>query len=365
MLIACFAAWAAGCGSVIVAMVDKDTNLAALPKVAAGFEISLSAQKDGLPGAGGPSGAARPRMSSDAARLENLGARPAVGSMWPKGDGFQVTQEPDRLIIAHSSRPVAEFVFRDGKILRPYFANVHTPGGLKATRNHPPIAGADAADHDTMHPGLWLAFGDINGADFWRNKGRIEHIRFTAPPVVKDGLLTYTTECVLRAPDGRAICSLTNRFTLRAQTHAWLIGWDATFRASDADLTFGDQEEMGFGARVATGITEKNGGVITNRRGLRTANATWGQPSEWCDYSGLIDGRRIGITLFADPGNFRPSWWHNRDYGVFVANPFGRASMKQGEKSLVTVRRGEILRLRFGAAFHSDAEFSPGDFYLK
>ena len=26
------------------------------------------------------------------------------------------------------------------------------------------------------------------------------------------------------------------------------------------------------------------------------------------------------------PSNFRTSWWHNRDYGVFVANPFGRVT---------------------------------------
>ena len=30
----------------------------------------------------------------------------------------------------------AEFVFRDEKILRPFFANFHAPGGLKVTRNH-------------------------------------------------------------------------------------------------------------------------------------------------------------------------------------------------------------------------------------
>ena len=54
-----------------------------------------------------------------------------------------------------------------------------------------------------------------------------------------------------------------------------------------------------------------------------------------------MDGKPIGITLLTDPKSFRPSWWHNRDYGVFVANPFGRAAMKQGDKSAVTVKRGE------------------------
>jgi len=59
----------------------------------------------------------------------------------------------------------------------------------------------------------------------------------------------------------------------------------------------------------------------------------------------------------ASPENFRESWWHNRDYGLMVANPFGRAAMKQGEKSAITVRRGESLRLRFAAIIHDGVEW--------
>lgn len=53
---------------------------------------------------------------------------------------FVADEQNDRIVITHSDQPVAEFVFRDEKILRPYCANVHVPGGQKATRNHPPIA---------------------------------------------------------------------------------------------------------------------------------------------------------------------------------------------------------------------------------
>ena len=66
----------------------------------------------------------------------------------------------------------------------------------------------------------------------------------------------------------------------------------------------------------------------------------------------------------AAPSNFRKSWWHNRDYGVFVANPFGRAAMNQGERSVVTIKQGESFRLVFGAMFHegdnvdANAEFA-------
>jgi hypothetical protein len=256
------------------------------------------------------------------------------------------------LALRLDGQQVAEFVYRDAKVLRPFFANLRAPSGVAVTRHHPPIPGTDATDHDTMHPGVWLAFGDLNGQDFWRNKGRIEHVRFTEPPQAEKERLSFATDCRLLAAGGATLGSLSDRFTLTALTIAWLLVWEADFRAGDTGLVFGDQEEMGFGARVATAITEKHGGVITSSAGLKTAKRTWGQPAEWCDYSGTVDGQRVGITLMADPANFRPAWWHNRDYGLMVANPFGREAMKQGTKSRVTVKRGESFRLRFGAAVH-------------
>lgn len=286
------------------------------------------------------------------------------GSTSPK-DGFHWSEQPGRVVVAHRGRPVAEFVFRDERVLRPYLANVHAPDGTQATRSHPPVPGVDATDHDTMHPGIWLAFGEISGADFWRNKGRMEHVGFVEPPALREGKLGFATGSRLITPDGRTLCHLTTRLRFHALTNAWRVDWEATFRSDDGDFVFGDQEEMGFGARVATPITEKNGGVVASSSGLRGAAATWGQPALWCDYSGVVEGRRVGITLVADPGNFRGSWWHNRDYGVFVANPFGRASMKQGEKSTVTVRRGEDFRIRFAAVVHAGDAYRPEDVVRK
>ena len=265
---------------------------------------------------------------------------------------FAFKQSADRLTITFAGNPVAEYVFRDEKILRPFFANVHAPAGIKVTRNHPPVAGQDATDHDTMHPGIWLAFGDISGQDYWRNKAKIEHLRFIELPTVTQDRLSFATDNLLRTTNGAPLCSLTNRFELVALRNAWLLIWEATFRSQDHDITFGDQEEMGFGARVATAMTEKNGGLITSSTGQQSAKKTWGQSADWCDYSGTVDGQPLGITLMPDPKNFRASWWHNRDYGVFVANPFGREAMKQGAKSSVLVKRGESFRQRFAAAIH-------------
>jgi hypothetical protein len=139
--------------------------------------------------------------------------------------------------------------------------------------------------------------------------------------------------------------------------------WEATFTADSGDLVFGDQEEMGFGARVATGITEKKGGLIRSSHGTTTAKATWGKPAAWCDYSGTVEGVPCGVTLLTGPANFRESWWHNRDYGLFVANPFGRSAMKQGEPGAVTVKAGESFKLVFAAVFHEGPEYDPAGEY--
>ncbi len=275
--------------------------------------------------------------------------------------GFDVKK--DRLIVTYTEKPLGEYVWGDPKVPRPYFANLHGPAGTKITRNHPPVAGTDATDHDTMHPGLWLGFGDISGVDFWRNRGRIRHVKFLAPPTAAEDRITFATESDLLNPDGKRMGVVVNRYTLTRRPAGWLILWDATFTATEQELVFGDQEEMGFGARVATECTEKNGGALVNSGGAKTAKATWGKPAAWCDYSGTKGGRRVGITLMPGPKNFRESWWHNRDYGVFVANPFGRAAMGQGAKSAVAVKKGDSLRLVLGAVLHDGTDYDPASEY--
>ena len=62
---------------------------------------------------------------------------------------------------------------------------------------------------------------------------------------------------------------LINKFTLVARPNGWMLIWDAAILADQRPLVFGDQEEMGFGARMATPFTEKNGGVLRSSTGKR------------------------------------------------------------------------------------------------
>lgn len=275
--------------------------------------------------------------------------------------GFRL--KDDRVDFLLGENHAGEFVFNDREIKRPYFANLRSKSGEKVTRNHPPISGQDALDHATMHPGIWLAFGNLNGQDFWRNKAAIQHERFIRQPVVEAGLLGFTTESKLVTGDGTKLGNLLSRIEIRNSASGIWIVWNARLSPLNEPLDFGDQEEMGFGVRVETALTEKNGGVIQSSTEIAGSNstgakATWGQAAHWCDYSGKKSGTQLGITIMASPNNFRPSWWHNRDYGLMVANPFGRAAMKQGETSSVIVAKGEVLELEFAALIHDGKDYS-------
>lgn len=269
------------------------------------------------------------------------------------------SQESGKVAVAIGGRPIATYVYRDNKIPRPYFAHVRAPGGVQVTRTHPPVEGKDPTDHATYHPGIWMAFGDIAGSDYWRNKAAVVHEEFAATPTGGPAKGTFAVHNSYRAEDeaAKVICSEVCRYTFLVRLSGYLLIWDSTFSSDGSAFTFGDQEEMGLGVRVATPITEKNGGLITNGNGLKTARKAWGESADWCDYSGAIGDKRVGITLMCDPANFRPSWFHARDYGLLLANPFGRKAFRKGETSEIVVKPGEKFRLRYGVLLHA----SPSD----
>ena len=93
-------------------------------------------------------------------------------------------------------------------------------------------------------------------------------------------------------------------------------------------------------------------GRIVDSEGRKNGAGIWGKTADWCDYSGSIEGRFAGITMMPHPDNFRPCWWHARDYGFVTANPFGRAAFDAGPSSKVVVRPSSHLRLRFGIRIH-------------
>ena len=265
---------------------------------------------------------------------------------------LSIETREDRVIIRFGDLEFAHYVFRDVMIPRPYFAHVKTPGGKQATRSHPPVEGREATDHATMHPGIWLAFGDLDGQDYWRNKASIEHVKYIEAPRVDDNSATFIEEKLYVAASGQEVCRELFRWKLHALQGGFLMEWNSAF-TSDREFYFGDQEEMGLGVRVTTPLAEKNGGMLHDSEGRKSAKRIWSNAARWCDYHGTIGDHVIGMTILCHPDNFRPSWMHARNYGFMAANPFGRKAMNKGKESKVIVKPGESLRLRYGIWIHT------------
>jgi len=258
--------------------------------------------------------------------------------------------------------PFITYVFRDAAISRPYFANVYAPGGAKITRNHPPAAD-DMQDHEKIHPGMWLAFGDLSGADSWRLAAPIEHVRFVARPRATAGTLEFAIENRYLSNDGRQeLCREVCEYKLVEAPQGVVVHWDSVFRAHEGSFVFGDQEELGLGVRLAKSVAVKGGlgGRILNSNGQKNEREAWGQQADWCDYSGMVDGEFVGIMLVPHPANFRKAWCHSRDTGFMAMNPFGRNAFTGKEKSAVEVPANQSFRLRYAVLFHWNDR--PGDF---
>jgi hypothetical protein len=139
---------------------------------------------------------------------------------------------------------------------------------------------------------------------------------------------------------------------------ARLFSVDIDLRASVVPITFGDTKEGSFGVRINDEIREQTrNGKIENADGKVGERDCWGRLSAWCDYSGRIGAKTVGLAVFDDPSNPYPACWHVRAYGLMAANPFGRSKSgfpaMKGRSDLVKLAKGDHLKLRYGILIHA------------
>jgi hypothetical protein len=266
--------------------------------------------------------------------------------------------------------------FHTGKdVAKPYFWPLNAPSGIPVTRAWP-MEKAKAGE-STDHPhqkSAWFCHGDvipegielkhhikgIEGVDFWseaKGHGRIVYAleRFIGRPRPR---IAVETRNEWQTADGIKILDETRDIGVVNLGDASLFIFDIDLHASVCPITFGDTKEGSLGVRVNDAIREEKGnGKITNAEGKTGEKECWGRISAWCDYSGTVDGKAVGIAIFADPKNPYPTCWHVRGYGLMAANPFGREKSgfpdMKGKKDLVKLARGEHLKLRYGLLLHS------------
>ncbi len=128
--------------------------------------------------------------------------------------------------------------------------------------------------------------------------------------------------------------------------------------ASPGPIKFGDTKE-GFAAiRMAPSLALKGGtGHILNSEGDKDDKA-WGKRAKWVDYTGQMNGKTVGVTMFDAHTNYGyPTYWHARDYGLLAANPFGGKAFTGDAKNEapLEVKMGDSVRFRYITLIHDGA----------
>ena len=277
-----------------------------------------------------------------------------------------VRREANRLVVAEAGgEPVAAFVFADPAVGRPAIRDLAAPGGAIVTRPCPPRKGIDADDHATIHPGAWLCFSDLSGADPWRHKSAVRFAGFVGEPAVVGGAVRFTADFEYLAaakdtPAAAVACRERSTITIRDREFdgfpVRVLTWEAELTpGGDQPLVFGDVEEMGLGVRLAKPLSPAGGGRYLASHGGVNEQGVFGRAAEWVDAAGTIDGRPVGVTVIDLAGNPREPFFHARDYGLVLANAFGRKAYGvKDPPAAITLRPGESLRLSYAVLLHGD-----------
>jgi len=272
-------------------------------------------------------------------------------------------------------QPFTEFFVAGDGITKPYLHPLRAPSGTYVTRMWPMEKVAEEADiAKPDHPhqrGLWFAHEKVNGIDFWNNeanyttpnRGKIVLAKLDEVSGGKEhGLIAATFDWTDLA--GRKLLTESRRMTFYAGSKLRIVDLDITLTAAAEAVTFGDAKDGALGIRMRPALQENGGsGLITNADGLAGERQVWGKPSNWCDYSGVVNGEAVGIAILDHPENPRhPVRWHARGYGLFAANPFALAAFT-GDKTKdgsLTIAPGQSVRFRYRVIIHEGDAKSAG-----
>ncbi len=244
--------------------------------------------------------------------------------------------------------------------VRPFLYPVIGPYDTQVTRNWPIVEGVPGEHTDHVHhKSIWVAYGECNRVDNWSedpNHGWQRHKSFsnlTSGPVF--GQITAKIDwCAFSDRKQFEETRVMRFFALPGGDR--LFDLDVTFRMTQGQVTFRDTKEGGLvSVRVASSMDVRNGGKIENGYGGIDEDETWGKPAPWCDYSGMVNGKHVGIAAMDYETNPRyPTGWHVRNYGLMTANCFAWSHYRPEAKVRgdMVFRKGSSTTWRYRLVIH-------------
>ena len=198
--------------------------------------------------------------------------------------------------------------------------------------------------------------------DFWGENSKSGKQIATEVKCGKDGSIHAKHKWVSKA--GQIIATDSRIISFSSGKTGRNIDYVITIKASEGDIVLMDDKDAGMGFRVPdTMCVSPHGtakvkaeGYMLNSEGVTGANC-WGKKAKWIDYSGLVEGKMLGIAMFDHPDNPRhPTGWHARSYGLCSANIFGKRHFeKLPDKNAgnYSLKKGQSITFKYRLYWHA------------
>jgi hypothetical protein len=287
-----------------------------------------------------------------------------------------LTKGPDQIAVEINGKPFTVFYVAGAELNRPYLHPLRSASGKIVNRSFP--AGqlpGETTDHP-HHAGLFYGHGDVNGYNYWaiqnvatptsKASATMGRIVLKEVASVESGKESGSVSVVLTwlKPDGAPLLTETRKTTFYAHPELRIIDFDFDFAAIET-VVFRDTKEGTFAMRMASVLDEpplkpRPGGLtrtgkLVNAQGGERERNVWGKRSEWVDYSGQLEGEKVGVVMMDHPGNPRhPTYWHSRGYGLHSINPFGVSDFlnDKTQNGSLTLEPRQHVRFRYRVVIH-------------
>ena len=186
---------------------------------------------------------------------------PGASRVYRLENGLATAGEPDValtdsggvLAIALRGELVTSYVHA-GVPARPYFYPVNAPGQISVTRAFPmeDVPG-EMRDHP-HHKSLWIAHGEVNGADNWSEEAGHGFTRHEAFEHVSSGPVagSFASRSLWTRADGAPLLTQRLVVTVWATDGDYrLLDFDIRLEATHGDVHFGDTKEGGISCPCA------------------------------------------------------------------------------------------------------------------
>jgi len=286
-------------------------------------------------------------------------------------------------------KPFTSYVYWSNQ-KKPLLSPLRTPQGNIFTRGFPleKVAG-ERTDHP-HHISSWFNYGNVNGTDFWNSPpegfdraSKIPYgaIKSRSVKVVSNGgdtaQLQVSSDWIMA--DGSKVLQQDETIVFRASPNLRIIDRLITLTAQDKPAVFHDSKEGAIAIRVTRSLEEPSekpeiftdgsgkpttvakldnqgvNGIYLSSEGKVGEKEGWSTRAKWMTLSGNVLGEDVCIGIFDHPKNATyPTYWHNRGYGLFAANPFGAKEFTKGKTTLnFTIPAGKSETFRFRIMIHS------------